>query len=162
MQVSEILRQIADVVDQQETTAAKQVQAAEATKQVEIAAAVQDAQELQAGQVAQMVNAASNAKQAATTTAHNIADPMSEVPTEVSVGDTMVPPLQQKHELLKKATDVENNVDAFATSTDNDELAMMRKMAGIGQEQSYETEQEINPRKEAALTHFRSDNYDAE
>ena len=46
-------------------------------------------------------------------------------PDEVYVG-----PLQQKHELLKKATGVENNVDQFA---DDDELAKMQANAGIQQ-----------------------------
>jgi hypothetical protein len=47
-----------------------------------------------------------------------------------SPDETFVPPLQQKHELLKKATGVENNVDKFA---DDDELATMQANAGIQQ-----------------------------
>jgi len=46
-----------------------------------------------------------------------------ESPDEIYVG-----PLQQKHELLKKATGVENNVDQFAA---DDELAQMQQNAGI-------------------------------
>lgn len=48
--------------------------------------------------------------------------------------EIMVPPLQQKHELLKKATGVENNTDQFA----NDEVDPedpneddLKKLAGI-------------------------------
>jgi len=48
-----------------------------------------------------------------------------ESPDEIYVG-----PLQQKHELLKKATGVENNVDQFAA---DDELAKMQQNAGIAQ-----------------------------
>ena len=50
--------------------------------------------------------------------------------------EVMVPPLQQKHELLKKATGVENNTDCFAAEipaeddgeTNPEEL---KKLAGI-------------------------------
>jgi hypothetical protein len=48
-----------------------------------------------------------------------------ESPDEIYVG-----PLQQKHELLKKATGVENNVDQFAA---DDEIAQMQQNAGIQQ-----------------------------
>ena len=50
--------------------------------------------------------------------------------TGESPDETFVSPLQQKHELLKKATGVENNVDKFA---DDDELAAMQANAGIQQ-----------------------------
>jgi len=46
-----------------------------------------------------------------------------ESPDEIYIG-----PLQQKHELLKKATGVENNVDQFAA---DDEIAQMQQNAGI-------------------------------
>jgi len=45
-------------------------------------------------------------------------------PDQVYVG-----PLQQKHELLKKATGVENNVDQFAD--DDEELTKMQQNAGV-------------------------------
>jgi len=51
--------------------------------------------------------------------------------TGESPDETFVSPLQQKHELLKKATGVENNVDKFA---DDDELAAMQANAGIQQQ----------------------------
>jgi hypothetical protein len=45
---------------------------------------------------------------------------------------TMVPPLQQKIELLKKSTNVDNAFDQADNSTNSDdELARMKKMAGI-------------------------------
>jgi len=55
------------------------------------------------------------------------ADEYGDSPDEVYVG-----PLQQKHELLKKATGVENNVDQFAND-DEGELAKMKTNAGIQQ-----------------------------
>jgi len=89
--------------------------------------------------------------------------------------ETMVPPLQQKHELLKMATGVENNVDDFADDEceseqdpDIDELEMIKKMAGIGQEQGPTDYAgtigpvSVNPKANAAMAHFASDNYDAE
>ena len=50
--------------------------------------------------------------------------------TGESPDETFVSPLQQKHELLKKATGVENNVDQFAA---DDELMKMQANAGIQQ-----------------------------
>ena len=44
----------------------------------------------------------------------------------------MVPPLQQKHELLKKVAGVDNAYDQEAGSNQQpDDLARMKKMAGI-------------------------------
>lgn len=60
-----------------------------------------------------------------------------ESPDEIYVG-----PLQQKHELLKKATGVENNVDQFAA---DDELAQMQQNAGIAQPTIINQTFEINP-----------------
>lgn len=57
-------------------------------------------------------------------------------PDKVSIG-----PLQQKHELLKKATGVENNVDQFA----DDELAQMQQNAGIAQPTVINQTFQINP-----------------
>jgi hypothetical protein len=48
--------------------------------------------------------------------------------------DKMVPPLQQKHELLKKVAGVDNEYDRAETDCGNeepDELNRMKKMAGI-------------------------------
>jgi len=42
--------------------------------------------------------------------------------------DAMVPPLQQKHELLKKATGVENEVDKFAGE---DEIEQLKQLAAV-------------------------------
>jgi hypothetical protein len=43
----------------------------------------------------------------------------------------MVPPLQQKHELLKKVAGVDNTYDNNEEPEQGDELGRMRKMAGI-------------------------------
>lgn len=53
--------------------------------------------------------------------------------TDTSV-DTMVPPLQQKMELLKKAVGVDSIYD---TGDQPDELAIMRQNAGIGPEVAF-------------------------
>jgi len=50
--------------------------------------------------------------------------------TGESPDEVFVAPLQQKHELLKKSTGVENNVDQFAADDPN-EIARMQQMAGI-------------------------------
>ena len=53
-------------------------------------------------------------------------------PTGVDQAGTFVPPLQAKIELLKKAVDVDSIYDQTGQGADNeDELARMRKMAGI-------------------------------
>ena len=44
---------------------------------------------------------------------------------------TMVPPLQVKIELLKKATGVENHYDTPCDSAEDAELALMKQRAGI-------------------------------
>jgi hypothetical protein len=48
--------------------------------------------------------------------------------TETSV---MIPPLQQKIELLKKATGVDNHYDQCGCDEEPDELAMIKRHAGI-------------------------------
>ena len=53
--------------------------------------------------------------------------------TDTSV-DTMVPPLQQKIELLKKAVGVDNIYD---TDNEPDELAIMKQNAGIKPEVAF-------------------------
>ena len=67
-----------------------------------------------------------------------------ESPDQVYVG-----PLQQKHELLKKATGVENNVDQFAD--DDEELAKMQQNAGVAPTIINQTF-EINPGAEQPVT----------
>ena len=135
MRVSEILRQIADIVDAKEETAAQEQEAVQAAQAQEIATAVQGAQELQAGQVAQLVQAAQNAKAAAgqDDVSDNSAPPVSPQVTstdELTPCDnadgtepaTMISPQQQELELLKKSQGVENNVEEFA----NDDPKMDR------------------------------------
>jgi len=66
--------------------------------------------------------------------------------------NTMVPPLQQKHELLKKASGVNNNTDQFEQP--DTEMDMLKSLAGLS------TSQTENP--SSALIHFGSDDFDAE
>jgi len=58
--------------------------------------------------------------------------------TDETDSETMVSPLQQEHELLKKSQGVENNVDEFAEEEDDEgfdkELERMKQIAGIGQD----------------------------
>lgn len=57
-------------------------------------------------------------------------NPVEVVPPEETTQDLMIPPLQQKLELLKKSVDMDN---AFDCNTDNsdDELNNMKRFAGI-------------------------------
>jgi hypothetical protein len=64
---------------------------------------------------------------------------------------TMVPPLQQKHELLKMTAGIDNKVDTFGQ-----ELDTMKTMAGIG-----EVPPNRDPRR-VTLNHFRSTDTDTE
>jgi hypothetical protein len=50
---------------------------------------------------------------------------------ELSDNPLMVPPLQQKHELLKKVAGVDNTYGNDEQPEQGDELGRMRKMAGI-------------------------------
>ena len=50
---------------------------------------------------------------------------------ELSDEPLMVPPLQQKHELLKKVAGVDNTYGNNEEPEQGDELGRMRKMAGI-------------------------------
>lgn len=61
-------------------------------------------------------------------TTQNIAPDLNAQAGTDSPDEIYVGPLQQKHELLKKATGVENNVDQFAA---DDELAQMQQNAGL-------------------------------
>ena len=60
-------------------------------------------------------------------------DPVPEPEQDTGDDDKMVPPLQQKHELLKKVAGVDNEYDreAAADCGEPDEIARMKKMAGI-------------------------------
>lgn len=89
MKIGELLRQLADIVDAEESNSPEAIEPGGCTPDLNA----------QAG--------------------------TGESPDEIYVG-----PLQQKHELLKKATGVENNVDQFA---DDDEIAKMQQNAGIQQ-----------------------------
>jgi hypothetical protein len=53
------------------------------------------------------------------------------VEPELSDEPLMVPPLQQKHELLKKVAGVDNTYGNDDQPEQGDDLARMRKMAGI-------------------------------
>jgi len=159
MKVGEILRNLADAID-----------TASATKSAE----EMMAQAQQAGEEANAL-----AQQAAQEAMAQVVDQAPE-PEEVYVdnGDgtdtgTMVPPLQQKHELLKQAGDIPNNVDFFAQQGEEccdepDELALIKSLAGIGDEQVDQNVAgsigpvEINPKKNAALAQFAHDDYNNE
>jgi hypothetical protein len=61
-------------------------------------------------------------------------EPVSEPENDTGDNDKMVPPLQQKHELLKKVAGVDNEYDraeADCGDEEPDELNRMKKMAGI-------------------------------
>jgi hypothetical protein len=183
MKISDVLRKIADAVDSSEEQQVRDQEAQVAAHQQEIEQAKSDAQDLQAGQVAQVVQAANNIKRAAEISADQEAMNQSlEAPspntheltpadnTDNTDQDMMIAPLQQKHELLKKATDTSNDVDKFDDGTNDhldDELAMLKQMAGIGQNSAASDEYgsgndvEINPRKNAsALIQLVSDEFD--
>jgi hypothetical protein len=61
-------------------------------------------------------------------------EPVPEPEQDTGDNDKMVPPLQQKHELLKKVAGVDNEYDraeADCGDKEPDELHRMKKMAGI-------------------------------
>jgi hypothetical protein len=61
-------------------------------------------------------------------------DPVPEPDQDTGDDDKMMPPLQQKHELLKKVAGVDNEYDRAETDCGDeepDELNRMKKMAGI-------------------------------
>lgn len=144
MQVSEILRKIADIVDQEESG----VEAGPVTQAEPPAVPVPQP--------------ASNARITVTRTGGEI-DPLGNEDEccrdEAQPEVTMVSPLQQEHELLKKSQGVDNNVSEFADDEYQDELAAMKQSAGIGEEQASakaqdeqrEMESQLNPRKNAAI-----------
>jgi hypothetical protein len=57
--------------------------------------------------------------------------PVQAAEPELSDEPLMVPPLQQKHELLKKVAGVDNTYGNDEEPEQGDELGRMRKMAGI-------------------------------
>jgi hypothetical protein len=57
--------------------------------------------------------------------------PVQSPEPELSDEPLMVPPLQQKHELLKKVAGVDNTYGNDEEPEQGDELGRMRKMAGI-------------------------------
>jgi len=145
MKVSEILRKIADVVDQDEATAEPAVQPA-----------TSEVPSPQAEPVAATITV--------TSTGGEIPDLGAEVECcndKEEPAVTMVSPLQQEHELLKKSQGVNNNVSEFAGDEDGyqDELAAMKQSAGIGEEQAntaahkeaQRMEDQLNPRRNAAI-----------
>jgi len=171
MRVSEILRQLADLVDQTETVAGQEVPG-------------------EAGEPCDQ----SDEMGADVTVTH--LEPVDVDSTDGSEPATMISPLQQEHELLKKSQGVNNNVDEFAGDEDphmepqlepdekmvptteeqpwasekpeeeveeadqgyNSELAAMKKSAGIGEEQKGQDtkEDQLNPRRNAAQAFHNS------
>jgi len=152
MRISDILRKMADVVDQAE--GGEQAVQAEPTQ---IAPASPEA-------IAQ--EPAQEPGIHATAISGEIEMPAEETPCCAADDDelTMVSPLQQEHELLKKSQGVNNNVSEFAGDESGeegyqDELAAMKQSAGIGEEQANKAaheeqrqmEDQLNPRRNAAL-----------
>jgi hypothetical protein len=75
---------------------------------------------------------------------------------------TMIPPLQQKHELLKKVSDVSNHTDRFDDPMDDgspDELETIKKIAGLTNN-DHGCNQEQDPAKLAL--HFMSDDHESD
>ena len=126
MRISDILRTMADAVDQAE--GGEQALQAEPTQ---IAPAPPEAVAQQPMQEPSAIPAMQGELEA----------PAEETPCgELDAGEvTMVSPLQQEHELLKKSQGVNNNVSEFAGDEQSDddydsELASMKQAAGIGEE----------------------------
>jgi len=87
--------------------------------------------------------------------------PVEPVTTTDSEGESMVSPLQQEHELLKKATGVANHVEHFAEADVEayaEELADMKKIAGLGEEHIIDNCRplSVNPKMNAAIEYNRS------
>jgi len=142
MRIGEILRKVADLADQAEQAEQGQavVQAEPIAAPEPIAATPEPAMDVTAT-VTQLVPVDTDEK----------LDPETA---------TMVTPLQQEHELLKKSQGVENNVAEFASQEGDDynnELSAMKRSAGIGEEQQGPVDHaqdlkpvSINPRAVAA------------
>ena len=158
MKVGEILRNLADQID-----------AHHATKSAE-------AKVMQAQQAGAEANAVAQQTADAAMAQAVVLAPEPEA-VEVSNDDgtdtaTMVSPLQQKHELLKLAGGIDNNVDTFDQGCDgegvDDDLADILKMAGIGEPQqdpnvaSQLGPISINPKANAAIMHHTQDDFGSE
>lgn len=183
MKIGDILRKIADAVDSNEEQQANAQASQAALQQQEIEQAKSDGQELATGQIAQVVDAANRMQQAAelqrseqemnaaiqapAVNSHELTPADN---TDDTDDEMMIAPLQQKHELLKKATDTSNDVDKFddGMNDSDDELNMLKKMAGIGEPEAKGADEygsgndvEINPKKNAsALIQLVSDEFD--
>lgn len=96
MRVSEILRQLADLVDQTEDVA------------------VQDAGMEPGAEAGECPMAQDGAETGAGEITITQLEPVTVDGEDQSEPETMVSPLQQEHELLKKSQDVDNHVDEFA------------------------------------------------
>jgi hypothetical protein len=80
--------------------------------------------------IADLLDQQSNDQQGGATNSH--LKPVQAPEPEMADEPLMVPPLQQKHELLKKVAGVENAYDQEADSNQQpDDLNRMKKMAGI-------------------------------
>lgn len=169
MRVSEILRQLADLVDQTED-------AAVADAGMDVSEPGMDGAETGTGEI----------------TITQL-EPVEVDGDDKSEPATMVSPLQQEHELLKKSQDVENNVAEFAEDdldseerdwdgsmkvspdeieepSDDDELEEMKRLAGVHEKhqgpRNYAEDVKpvsMNPRANAALeasgnTHWTTKN----
>jgi hypothetical protein len=80
--------------------------------------------------IADLIDQQGDNQQGGATNSH--LKPVQAPEPELSDEPLMVPPLQQKHELLKKVAGVDNAYDQEAGSDQQpDDLARMKKMAGI-------------------------------
>lgn len=144
MQVSELLRKLADLVAQAET---------EGTS---IAAPAQQAAPEQGEVVARTVKLT----------------PVQVPQVADGEGEPMVSPLQQQHEMMKKSMgDDEGEYEETEECEGDDEdayqaeLDSMRRIAGIGEQQQTKEskpEMEVNPRKTAAQEFHKSRKSDSE
>ena len=148
MRIGEILRKLADIVDQEEPATQQ-----EPVQQEPMAEPVQQEPVQQ--------------EPVATVQVTRVA---GEMDGDCGCDDSdpvMVSPLQQEHELLKMSQGVDNNVDEFADQEEagyQDELAAMKQSAGIGEEaanakaqtEQAEMENSLNPRRNAAIAMHKS------
>ena len=159
MRVSEILRQMADMVAQAETSelaVQEPVQEPAVQEPVVQEPVVQEPAQEPAQEPGIHITAMSGELDTPAETPCG-----GELDAETA---TMVSPQQQELELLKKSNGVDNNVSEFvgdeqAEDGYQDELAAMKQTAGIGEEQAskaaYEEqrqmEAQLNPRRNAAI-----------
>jgi len=156
MKVGEILRDLADAIDS--ATAKKSAEAKVLQAQTAGEEANAMAQQVADDAMAQAVVLAPEPEAVEVDNTDNTSK------------ETMIPPLQQKHELLKLAGGIDNNVDTFDQGCEDgiDELAMIKNLAGIGEPQQDSNVAgqigpvDINPKKNAALMHNAHDDFGAE